>query len=125
MYLFTVFNIRRPRALASLAPLGLLIVKTDNYTLTITFSIDLDTNDACTSVKENQVDIYRSTFLNELMPSWGGVTQWVTRPTRSISVVSSNHINIARYFLDQTSLPSLLIIIWIQERIQACFPKSN
>ena len=28
VYLFTVFTIKRPRALASLAPLGLLIVKT-------------------------------------------------------------------------------------------------
>ena len=28
VYLFTVFTIRRPRALASLAPLSLLIVKT-------------------------------------------------------------------------------------------------
>ena len=28
VYLFTVFIIKRPRALASLAPLGLLIVKT-------------------------------------------------------------------------------------------------
>ena len=37
VYLFTVFNIKRPRVLASLAPLGLLMVKTVNkYTLTIT-----------------------------------------------------------------------------------------
>ena len=28
VYLFTVFTIKRPRALASLSPLGLLIVKT-------------------------------------------------------------------------------------------------
>ena len=28
IYLFTVFTIKRPRALASLAPLGLLIMKT-------------------------------------------------------------------------------------------------
>ena len=28
VYLFTVFTLKRPRALASLAPLGLLIVKT-------------------------------------------------------------------------------------------------
>ena len=32
VYLFTVFTIKRPRALTSLAPLGLLIVKTvTNY----------------------------------------------------------------------------------------------
>ena len=37
VYLFTVFTIKRPRALASLAPLGLLIVKTvTNILLTIT-----------------------------------------------------------------------------------------
>ena len=37
VYLFTVFTIKKPGALASLAPLGLLIVKTsDKYTLTIT-----------------------------------------------------------------------------------------
>ena len=35
VYLFTVFTIKRARALVSLAPLGLLIVKTVNkYTLT-------------------------------------------------------------------------------------------
>ena len=39
VYLFTVFTIKRPRALASLAPLGLLIVKTaivSCYTVRIT-----------------------------------------------------------------------------------------
>ena len=37
VYLFTVFTIKRPRALASLAPLGLLIVKpVTNKLLTIT-----------------------------------------------------------------------------------------
>ena len=37
VYLFTVFTIKRPRALASLAPLGLLIVKAvTNILLTIT-----------------------------------------------------------------------------------------
>ena len=40
VYLFTVFIIKRPRALASLAPLGLLIVKTvTNILLTITKSL--------------------------------------------------------------------------------------
>ena len=33
VYLFTVFTIRRPRALAYLAPLGLLIVKTVTHIL--------------------------------------------------------------------------------------------
>jgi len=38
VYLFTVFTIKRPRALASLAPLGLLIVKTvTNILLTTTY----------------------------------------------------------------------------------------
>ena len=37
VYLFTVFTIKRPRALALLAPLGLLIHEdSDKYTLTIT-----------------------------------------------------------------------------------------
>ena len=34
VYLFTVFTIKRPRALAWLAPLGLLIVKTVTHTIT-------------------------------------------------------------------------------------------
>ena len=33
VYLFTVFTIKRPRALASLSPLGLLIVKTVTHIL--------------------------------------------------------------------------------------------
>jgi len=38
VYLFTVFTIKRPRALASLAPFGLLIVKrVTNILLTITY----------------------------------------------------------------------------------------
>ena len=40
VYLFTVFTIKRPRALASFAPLGLLIVKTvTNILLTITYTL--------------------------------------------------------------------------------------
>jgi len=39
VYLFTVFTIKRPRALASLAPLGLLMVKTVTNIL-IKFSLN-------------------------------------------------------------------------------------
>jgi len=43
--------------------------------------------------------------------------QWVARPTQSIYVVSYNHTNTSRSLLDKKGLPSLLVIIWIQERI--------
>ena len=59
VYLFTIFTIKRPRALTSLAPLGLLIVKTvTNILQTITctannYAQGQSSNCSCSKVKVN------------------------------------------------------------------------
>ena len=51
--------------------------------------------------------------------SWGVQAQWVARLTHKVSVASSSPIKGPRCYLEQETLPLLLSIGWLQERIQA------